>query len=89
MTVDQFAGGAEVLVGDPARAYIALANVATLGEARRRLKISKKQLEKLFMAEHFMQHYNLISGALSTWRQIPDWLDADALPEWVRSGVSS
>jgi hypothetical protein len=74
---------------DPVRAYISLANLATLGEARRRLKISKKQLEKIFMAEHFMQHYNMISGALVTWRQVPDWLDTEALPEWVRSGVSS
>lgn len=74
---------------DPVRAYIAMANVATMGEARRRLKISKKQLEKLFVAEHFMQHYNLISGALVTWRQVPDWLATDALPEWVKSGVSS
>jgi hypothetical protein len=57
--------------------------------AAKDLCISKEQLEKDFLVQHFRQHYQMIVGSLTTWRRIPDWLDATSLPDWVRSGVSS
>jgi hypothetical protein len=53
------------------------------------LCISRDDLEKEFLAQHFMQNYDLIVGSLQTWRQIPDWLDSAGLPEWVVKGVSA
>jgi hypothetical protein len=46
-------------------------------------------LDKRFLLQHFQQHYQMIIGALLTWRRIPNWLDGKALPDWVRTGVSS
>jgi hypothetical protein len=74
---------------DPIRTYISLANALTGGLAARELCISREQLDKLFLIQHFMEHYQTIVGSLLTWRQFPDWLDASALPEWVITGRSS
>jgi hypothetical protein len=74
---------------DPVFAYIALANLVSGGQAAQTLCISRSQLEKDFLVVHFMQHYNAITGSLLTWRQIPDWLDRAALPEWVVTGRPS
>ncbi|HVF58515.1 MAG TPA: hypothetical protein VNJ70_01690 [Thermoanaerobaculia bacterium] len=71
---------------DPVYAYIALANLLTGGAAASQLCISRDQLDKQFLVQHFMQHYTAISGSLPTWREICDWLDAAALPEWVIRG---
>ncbi|MEO1084956.1 MAG: hypothetical protein AAFY88_11995, partial [Acidobacteriota bacterium] len=65
------------------------ANLMTGGLAGRRLGVTKQQLEKDFLQKHFLQHYNVVTGSLITWRQIADWLERDALPAWVESGVSS
>ena len=73
---------------DPVFTYITLANLATAGWAGERLCISRQQLEKEFLAKHFMQHYQTIVGSLPTWRGVCDWLDAASLPEWVRRGRS-
>ena len=78
--------GADV---DPVYAFIGLANLMTGGLAARELCISKDDLDKRFLIQHFMQHYQTIVGSLQTWRQIPNWLDSAALPEWVVTGVSS
>jgi hypothetical protein len=72
---------------DPVSAYISLANALTGGLAREELCISREQLERGFLIQHFMQHYQMIVGSLMTWRQIPDWLDRAALPRWVVTGV--
>jgi len=72
---------------DPVRAYVAAANALTGGYAKRELCISKEQLERDFLLQHFVQHYNTIAGSVVTWRQIPDWLDRDALPAWVKEGI--
>ncbi|MCP4657119.1 MAG: hypothetical protein GY856_17055 [bacterium] len=69
--------------------YISLANALSGDAAKNELCISKKQLEKTFLVQHFTQHYNVVAGSLVSWRQIPDWLDRDALPDWVKSGISS
>jgi hypothetical protein len=74
---------------DPVYTYVAAMNLLSAGYAGRQLCISKTQLDKSFLLQHFMQHYKTIVGSLLTWRQIPDWLDREALPEWVITGRSS
>jgi hypothetical protein len=73
---------------DPLLTYIWLVNRLTGGVAAGQLCISKEQLEKEMLVQHFMEHYNMITGSLLTWRQIPDWLDAAALPPWVIHGTN-
>ncbi len=74
---------------DPVYGFVSLANTLTANQAAKQLCISREQLEKDFLAQHFIQHYATIVGSLLTWRQIPDWLDSRALPEWVVTGKSS
>jgi hypothetical protein len=74
---------------DPVYGFVTLANALTANQAAQQLCISKEQLEKRFLAQHFTQHYVTIVGSLLTWRQIPDWLNTAALPEWVVTGRSS
>lgn len=74
---------------DPVLTYVTLANSLTRGIAGRELCISRAELDKRLLIQHFMEHYNTIVGSLLTWRQIPDWLDERALPEWVVTGRSS
>src|SRR5258706_853370 len=74
---------------DPVYSFISLINSLTANQAGQQLCISREQLEKDFLARHFIQHYATIVGSLLTWRQIPNWLDATALPEWVVTGKSS
>lgn len=76
-------------VDDPVFGFITLANLLSAGQAAQTLCISRSQLEKDFLVVHFMQHYNAIAGSLLTWRQVADWLNRAALPEWVVSGKSS
>ena len=72
---------------DPVYAYISLANLITSGQAGEMLCISKEQLDKRFLLQHFVQHYETLLGSLTTWRQIPDWLDEAPLPRWVVTGL--
>jgi len=74
---------------DPVLTYVSLANLLTGGQAAQDLCISRERLEKDFLIKHFMQHYQMIVGTLLVWRQIPDWLDTAALPDWVITGISS
>ncbi len=74
---------------DPVYSFISLINSLTANQAGQQLCISREQLEKDFLAQHFIQHYATIVGSLLTWRQIPNWLDTAALPEWVVTGKSS
>jgi hypothetical protein len=74
---------------DPVYAFIWLANAFSAGQAAQQLCLSTEELDKQFLVKHFMQHYQTVAGALQTWRQIPDWLDTSALPEWVVRGVSA
>lgn len=74
---------------DPVSTYISLANLFTGGWAAEDLCISREQLEKEMLLQHFTQHYELMVGSLLTWRQIPNWLDSSSLPEWVKSGRSA
>jgi hypothetical protein len=74
---------------DPVYTFIWLANAVSGGQAARQLCLSTEELDRQFLVKHFMQHYQTVAGALHTWRQIPDWLDSSALPEWVVRGVSA
>lgn len=71
---------------DPISTYVTVANQLTNGLAAEDLCISRKQLEKDFLVQHFMQHYQMLSGALMTWRRIPNWLNRDALPKPIITG---
>lgn len=74
---------------DPVLSFFAAANLMTGGLAGRQLCISRKDFEKDLILKHFQQHYNTLVGALQTWRQIPNWLDTAALPNWVKTGESA
>ncbi len=74
---------------DPITSLIDLVNFVTVGEAGRILCISRRRLEQVFLIRHFLQHHDMINGALQTWRGIEDWTDEALLPEWVKTGVSS
>lgn len=71
---------------DPVSTYLTLANQLTGGLAAEELCISREQLEKDFLVQHFMQHYQMLTGALLTWRRIPDWLNREALPKSIITG---
>lgn len=73
---------------DPVYAYIEITNLLSGGLTKEALCISREQLDKDFLVQHYLQHYQTIAGSLATWRLIPDWLAADRLPEWVRRGKS-
>lgn len=75
---------------DPVTTYIALANLLSGGMARDLLCASLEELEKNpMLLTHFQEHYNLISGALVTWRKVQNWLDPTEVPESVREGTCS
>jgi hypothetical protein len=74
---------------DPTLPSISLLNQLTNGMAAKELAISREQLFRGFLVKHSLQHYQTLLGSLRTWRQIPDWLDAASLPDWVVQGQSS
>ena len=74
---------------DPTIPALNFINAVTAGQAGKKLDMRKERLYKGFLTQHSMQHYQTLLGSLRTWRQIPDWLDAGALPEWVVEGKSS
>ncbi|HTA44245.1 MAG TPA: hypothetical protein VK789_17475 [Bryobacteraceae bacterium] len=74
---------------DPVTSYVTAANALSGNYASEALCISMEQLEKLFLLQHFQQHYQTILGSLETWRRMPDWLDEKSLPPWVVSGAGS
>jgi hypothetical protein len=72
---------------DPVGAFVGLANLLTGGVAARDYCVSMEQLARQFLVQHFMQHYQMVTGSLLVWRQHPSWLDPDALPEEVTRGA--
>jgi hypothetical protein len=77
---------------DPVSVYLAGTNAISGGAAARNLCISMETLEKLFLAQHFRQHYQTVIGSLETWRRVPDWTDLDWLranAPWIISGVTT
>jgi hypothetical protein len=74
---------------DPVSAYITLINLLTGGLAEDEMCASLETLEKdPMLLTHFMEHYQLITGALATWRHVQDWLDRAEVPEGVKEGAS-
>ena len=74
---------------DPVYGYVSLANALSGGAAAQQLCISREQLDRQFLVQHFKQHYETVVGSLLTWRQIPDWSDEASLPRWVVTGAST
>jgi hypothetical protein len=74
---------------DPITAYVQLANLLTGGRAADDFCVSREQLERSFLTQHFMQHYRMIVGSLLTWRRVPNWLDPEGIPHWAVTGVTS
>ena len=74
---------------DPVGGFVSLANLATGGAAARDYCISWEQLERQFLVQHFMQHYQMVTSSLLTWRQYADWLDRAALPGEVIRGEAT
>jgi hypothetical protein len=74
---------------DPVSGFVSLANALTGGVAAQDYCISREQLERQFLVQHFMQHYQMATSSLLTWRQVPDWLDRAALPAEIIDGVST
>jgi hypothetical protein len=72
---------------DPVLAYTDLANALTARRAAEQFCISREQLQKAFLVRHFNQHYQMLTGALATWRLVRDWTQDAKLPEWVRKGA--
>jgi hypothetical protein len=73
---------------DPVFPSISAVNALTANQAAETLCISRETLETEFLIKHFMQHYQTIVGSLLTWRQVRDWLDSAAVPEWIVAGRS-
>ena len=73
---------------NPVLGVISALNLVTGGQAARNFCLSKEELERRFLVQHFMQHYQTIAGSLMTWRQFRNWLDTASLPDWVVNGVS-
>jgi hypothetical protein len=94
--VSQVFGPLKTLIGrlsprldnfDPVTAWIGLANFLTGGLAAKEWCLSLKALEKNpMLVTHFMQHYQMLTGALMTWRHVFNWLESERIPEWVRLG---
>ena len=76
------------LTVSPIFSSLALLNLLTRGQAAERLCISKQQLEKDMLIKHFQQTFDTIEATLFVWRQVPNWLDRQALPAWIRAGTS-
>lgn len=74
---------------DPVFPSISVVNALTANQAAETLCISRETLETEFLIKHFMQHYQTIVGSLVTWRQVRDWLDSAAVPEWIVAGRSA
>jgi len=77
---------------DPVSLYLAGTNLVSGGAAARTLCISQETLDKLFLAQHFRQHYQTVLGSTETWLTVPDWLDTKWIQvekPWIISGLSS
>ena len=74
---------------DPVYGYVSLANAISGNQAAQQLCISREQLDRQFLVQHFKQHYETVVGSLLTWRQIADWSDEASLPRWVVTGASA
>jgi hypothetical protein len=73
---------------DPISLYISTANLLSGGMAGRRLGISRTQLEKMMLVQHFKQHYQMLISSLLVWRMVPDWTRPEMLPDFCHRGLA-
>jgi hypothetical protein len=66
---------------DPLTAYVSFARAVSAGLTTERLCITRETLEKEILVQHFVQHYEMISSSIGTWRHTHDWLDTAELPK--------
>lgn len=71
---------------DPVSWFVSTANSVTNGTAAEDLCISRGHLERMFLLQHYSQHYQMLVGSLLTWRSVADWLDRAHVPTWVIEG---
>ena len=71
---------------DPVFNSIELLNFLTGDALARDYCISKEEIFKFILRKHATVFQQLISDSVRIWRQVPDWLDAAALPRWVAEG---
>ena len=74
---------------DPVFGSIRLLNALTGGIAGRDYCLSLEEIQRFVLVKHEQVFSKMIADTSLTWRQIPDWLDAEALPDWVRYGQGS
>ena len=74
---------------DPLSSFIVLANSVTGGFAGEGLCISREQLEKYSLVQHYMQHYKMIVASLLTWRHVSNWLNSGEIPESIQTEIGS
>jgi hypothetical protein len=77
---------AAAVLPDPVLGGIWAANLISNGEASESWCISLSNLLKGMLVQHFQQHYQMITGALLTWRQVLDWRNESTIPEWIKFG---
>jgi hypothetical protein len=70
---------------DPVFGLADIVNRVT-GGAARHWPIDRQQFDRNLLYKHFQEHYQAVSGASLTWREVPDWLDERAIPSWVKEG---
>ncbi|MEM7351873.1 MAG: hypothetical protein AAF657_13830 [Acidobacteriota bacterium] len=74
---------------DPVFGSIRLIDALTGGIAGRDYCISLDSVQRFVLVKHEQVFSKMIADTSLTWRQVKDWLDADALPDWIRYGQGS
>ncbi len=83
-TVRRLPGGS--LGFDPVFTGIDALNRMTGGWTERELCLSRESIYVDALYLHCTVIYEEMMAALQTWSRVPDWLDREAIPEWVRAG---
>jgi hypothetical protein len=72
---------------DPIAAYIWIANTLTGGMAEKHFGISKAELEKRMLLQHYRHHHEMLQRSLQVWRMVPDWTAHARLPDYCQAEV--
>lgn len=71
---------------DPVMGFIPVANLLTGGWAADELCISRRRLDQEMLFLHSAENYRTVVNTLPVWKQVPDWLDANRIPAWIKRG---
>jgi hypothetical protein len=71
---------------DPVLGPVRWLNLLTGNRAAEELCISREQVEKEILAKDAQVTQLGALGSRQTWLRVPDWLDREAIPDWVRRG---